>query len=198
MYRGCHHIFTYAKVTFASEIQKEQDNVISSVMYNRGISRTSYWKYKYENGPIMRKFSEIQFRMMWEDLKDFWPPKLVAFAVFQFVFYNLMFYFFYRLNTDFLTNPAWRYVTVVAVIAGLYTSYIPAYIRDRDKGVKYDGRWNEGYLCFIAPFLIFAGVYLLITFYKWSFELTSTHLSIVCFIYLVFSPVIGWVVKYRD
>lgn len=144
----------------------------------------------------MRKFSEIQFRMMWEDLKDFWPPKVLAFALFQFVFYMLMFYCSYRLSTDFFSNPAWRCAAVIAVIAGLFTSYVPAAIRDRDNDVKYHGKWNKGYISFIAPFLAFAATYLLFSFYTWSFELTSIHLLSFCIIYLVFAPLVGHKLKH--
>lgn len=45
MYQGCHNVFTYAKVTFVSEIRKQQDNVNSSFMYNEETSQTSYCKY---------------------------------------------------------------------------------------------------------------------------------------------------------
>ncbi|EHQ1642048.1 hypothetical protein KQK64_004720, partial [Salmonella enterica] len=76
--------------------------------------------------------------------------KLIAYAVFFLVSYMAIYNYVYQQNVDYLSPPAWRVLTAIAVAVAVLASLAPAFAFKGSTGLREDGEIN---LCYFSPMI---------------------------------------------
>ncbi|MHB9331386.1 hypothetical protein ACP3S7_28210 [Phytobacter ursingii] len=130
--------------------------------------------------------------------KRYWTGNLIIFAVAQFLIYMLAYYIAYKTTTRDFSGAFWRILSVVVIVAGIFSSNIPAITRfDTDK-IRLNNGFNYGYLCVFIPFIIYFLYYIGLSYINWTFEFSIKNLNEFCISYLCLVPAYGVFLLYCD
>ncbi|HAZ8050178.1 TPA: hypothetical protein J8L46_002255 [Escherichia coli] len=120
--------------------------------------------------------------------------KLIAYAVFFLVSYMAIYSYVYQQNVDYLSPPAWRVLTAIAV--AVLASLAPAFAFKGSTGLREDGEIN---LCYFSPMITLIAIALCFigkSLYFWSFELDHIAIKFAATVYLTASPIFSLMFYY--
>ncbi|GCU50584.1 hypothetical protein HmCmsJML052_02037 [Escherichia coli] len=122
--------------------------------------------------------------------------KLIAYAVFFLVSYMAIYNYVYQQNVDYLSPPAWRVLTAIAVAVAVLASLAPAFAFKDSTGLREDGEIN---LCYFSPMITLIAIALCFigkSLYFWSFELDHIAIKFAATVYLTSSPIFSLMFYY--
>ncbi|EAB9678588.1 hypothetical protein MWH93_004395 [Salmonella enterica] len=122
--------------------------------------------------------------------------KLIAYAVFFLVSYMAIYSYVYQQNVDYLSPPAWRVFTAIAVAVAVLASLAPAFAFKGSTALREDGEINICYFCPMFTLMLIALCFIGKSLYFWSFELDHIAIKFAATVYLTASPIFSLMFYY--
>lgn len=124
--------------------------------------------------------------------KQFLTRNLKINAVANFIFYALVYYIYYKLNEDLLSPSYWRLASFFMLCVGCFVSVMPAIARKESNEVRFKNAINYVYFAPLYVIAMYVVGYLAVSFFHWSFSFEKGYLENFCYLYLIVTPIFGW------